>query len=81
MAGYALCQVCFFKIFVMLFTLGRDIEAGLLLTVIILIIDYRQLLGISYKRSIWLTIKTGLIYVLLLLLLVIIGGLGAFILV
>lgn len=80
-AGYTLCQVCFFKIFVMLFTLGRDIEAGLLLTVIILIIDYRQLLGISYKRSIWLTIKTGLIYVLLLLLLVIIGGLGAFILV
>lgn len=80
-AGYALCQVCFFKIFVMLFTLGRDIEAGLLLTVIILIIDYRQLLGISYKRSIWLTIKTGLLYVLLLLLLVTIGGLGAFILV
>jgi hypothetical protein len=81
MAGYTLCQVCFFKIFVMLFTLGRDIEAGLLLTAIILTIDYHQLFGVGYKRSLWLTVKTGLLYVLLLLLLVTIGGLGAFILV
>lgn len=80
-AGYTLCQVCFFKIFVMLFTLGRDIDAGILLTAIILTIDYHQLLGVSYKRSLWLTTKTGLLYFLLLLFLIIVGGIGAYFLV
>jgi hypothetical protein len=80
-AGYALCQICFFKIFVMLLTLGRDIEVGLLLTIIVITIDYHQLLGVSYKRSLWLSVKTELLYGLFMVLCVVIGGVGAYFLV
>lgn len=62
MAAYMLCQVCFLKMFTMLFTFGRSLDAGILLTVIVLMIDYHQILNVSYKRSLWLTIKTGLLY-------------------
>ena len=62
MAAYMLCQVCFLKMFTMLFTFGRSLDAGVLLTFIVLMIDYHQILNVSYKRSLWLTIKTGLLY-------------------
>ncbi len=62
MAGYMLCQVCFLRMFTMLFTFGRSLDAGVLLTMLVLMIDYRQILGVSYKRSFLLTIKTGLLY-------------------
>jgi len=62
MAGYMLCQVCFLRMFTMIFTFGRSLDAGILLTMIVLMIDYHQILGVSYKRSFWLTIKTGLLY-------------------
>ena len=62
MAGYMLCQVCFLRMFTMLFTFGRSLDAGVLLTMLVLMIDYHQILGVSYKRSFLLTIKTGLLY-------------------
>ena len=62
MAAYMLCQICFLKMFTMLFTFGRSLDAGVLLTIIVLMIDYHQILNVSYKRSLWLTIKTGLLY-------------------
>ena len=68
MAAYMLCQVCFLKMFTMLFTFGRSLDAGVLLTMIVLMIDYHQILGVSYKRSLWLTIKTGLLYFICLIL-------------
>jgi len=61
-SAYVLCQICFFKLFVMLFTLGRSIDVGFVLTFLILTVDYHQLLGVSYKRSCLLTIKTGVLY-------------------
>ena len=68
MAAYMLCQVCFLKMSTMLFTFGRSLDAGVLLTMIVLMIDYHQILGVSYKRSLWLTIKTGLLYFICLIL-------------
>ena len=62
MAGYMLCQVCFLRMFTMLFTFGRSLDAGVLFTMLVLMIDYHQILGVSYKRSFLLTIKTGLLY-------------------
>ena len=62
MAAYMLCQACFLRMFTLLFTLGHSIDAGVLLTAIVLTVDYHQILNVSYKRSIWLTVKTGLLY-------------------
>ena len=62
MAAYILCQVCFLKMFTLLFTLGHSVDAGLMLAVIVLTVDYHQILNVSYKRSIWLTVKTALLY-------------------
>ena len=62
MAAYMLCQICFLKMFTLLFTLGHSVDAGLAFAIIVLIIDYHQILNVSYKRSIWLSVKTGLLF-------------------
>ncbi|MBO7433733.1 MAG: DUF3667 domain-containing protein [Salinivirgaceae bacterium] len=62
MAAYMLCQICFLKMFTLLFTLGHSVDAGLALALIVLMIDYHQILNVSYKRSIWLSVKTGLLF-------------------
>lgn len=62
MAAYMLCQICFLKMFTLLFTLGHSVDAGLAFAIIVLIVDYHQILNVSYKRSIWLSVKTGLLF-------------------
>ncbi|MBR5958358.1 MAG: DUF3667 domain-containing protein [Salinivirgaceae bacterium] len=62
MAAYMLCQICFLRMFTLLFTLGHSVDAGLAFAIIVLVVDYHQILNVSYKRSIWLSVKTGLLF-------------------
>lgn len=59
-SAYVMCQCCLFMLFSLVITLGRSTDLGLLLTALLLFIDYQQLLGIGNKETIRLTIKTGL---------------------
>ena len=64
-SAYVLCQFCVFMFLALLITLGKSAELGIILTGILLFIDYRQLLGIKNKPALALTLKTGLWYLLL----------------
>lgn len=69
-AAYVLCQFSFFMLFVLILSLGRSNEIGELFMGLLIMIDYHQLLGTGYKKSLWLTVKTGLYLVLFLALLI-----------
>ena len=77
-AAYVLCQFSFFMLFVLILSFGKNNEIGILFMGVLIMIDYHQLLGIGYKRSLWLTAKTGfwfffLIFLLIMLLVVILS--------
>jgi len=76
-SAYVLCQYCIFKFLALLLSLGENAKLGILLTGILLFIDYRQMLAIGNRKAVKLTIKTGLFVLLVALLLGIIvtGGL------
>ena len=76
-SAYVLCQYCIFKFLALLLSLGENAKLGILLTGILLFIDYRQMLAIGKRKAVKLTIKTGLFVLLVALLLGIIvtGGL------
>ena len=76
-AAYILCQLCIFKMLWLLVTFGKHSEPSILFCAILLVIDYHQLLGVPYKKAIRLTLKTGLLYVLYLVLLILLLGLVA----
>ena len=61
----------------LLVTFGKHSEPSILFCAILLVIDYHQLLGIPYKKASKLTLKTGLLYVLYLVLLILLLGLVA----
>ncbi len=63
-SAYVLCQFCIFMFLALLFSFGRNTDLGLLLMGILLFIDYRQMLHIGNKKALGLTIKTGLWYLL-----------------
>lgn len=67
-AAYVLCQFCFFMLFAVLLTLGKETSAGIVVQSIILVVDYRQWLSLSWKKSIGRTIWTGVFYGLIWLL-------------
>ena len=67
-SGYILCQFCIFMFLALLTSLGQNTELGVLLMGLLLFIDYRQMLGIGNKEAIKLTLKTGLVYTLIILL-------------
>lgn len=67
-AAYVLCQFCFFMLFAVLLTLGKETSAGLIVQSVILVIDYRQWLSLNWKKSIGRTIWTGIFYGLIWLL-------------
>lgn len=67
-SAYVLCQFCIFMFLALIFSFGNNSNLGLLVTGILLFIDYRQLLGIAARPSLRLTIRTGLVYLLLLVL-------------
>ena len=64
-SAYVLCQFCVFMFLALLLTFGRSTDLGIFVMGILLFIDYRQWLGIGNKQALKLTIKTGLIYLLI----------------
>ena len=71
-SAYILCQFSFFMLFTVLLSLGESRSIGTLVMLALLTVDYRQLLGVPWKRSLGLGVKTGIwygvLYVLALLL-------------
>lgn len=78
-SAYILCQFSFFMLFVLILSLGQKNEIGITFMGLLIMIDYHQLLGIGFKRSLWLTIKTGIWLVLLVFLLILLLSLVLFI--
>ena len=76
-SAYTLCQFSFFMLFTLLLTLGKNAEIGLLLILILLAWDYHQWLGIRFKKSVWLSIRTALWYGILYVCFIILIGGGA----
>lgn len=70
--AYVLCQFSFFMLFVLILSLGKSNEIGTLFMGLLILIDYHQLLGVNYAKSLWLTVKTGLWFALMIFLLIVI---------
>lgn len=68
-AAYVLCQFCFFMFFSLFLSKGHEGEIGVGLMGLLLTVDYHQLFDLGWKKSIRLTIKTGIFYGLTILLL------------
>lgn len=79
-SAYVLCQFSFFMLFSVLLTWGRQTSIGIVLMAILLTVDYRQLLGISWGKSIRRTLATGIYYFLIYGLLLILVSIGVVIL-
>ena len=63
-AAYVLCQYCIFKFLALLLSFGENAKLGLLLMGILLFVDYQQMLSLGNRQAIKLTIKTGIVYLL-----------------
>lgn len=61
-SAYILCQFSFFMLFAVILTFGKSTSIGLLLMLALLVIDYRQWLGLSWKKSLRRAIATGIHY-------------------
>ena len=76
-SAYILCQFSFFMLFTLLLTLGKDAEIGLFLMLLLLSLDYHQWLGLRFRKSFWLAVRTLLWYgVLYCTFIVLVGGLA-----
>ena len=75
-ASYILCQFCFSMLFAVLVSLGKSERIGSLLTAALMLVDFHQMFGISWKKSLWQTVKIFLLelaaYALLFLLVLIV---------
>lgn len=61
-AAYVLCQFSFFMLFAVLLSWGKKTSIDALLMLILLVVDYRQWLGLGWKKSLRLSISTGIMY-------------------
>ena len=61
-AAYILCQFCFFMLFMVLFSWGKKTSIDAFLMGILLTVDYHQWLDLGWKKSIRLTISTGIMW-------------------
>ena len=61
-AAYILCQFSFFMMFAVLLTWGKSTSISVTLMFLLLVWDYRQWLGISWRESIRRTLSTGIWY-------------------
>ena len=68
-SAYVLCQYCFFMFFSLFFA-DKQGEIGLGLAGVLLMVDYRQLFDIGWKKSLGLTVKTGIYYMIAFIVLV-----------
>ena len=64
-SAYVLCQFSFFMLFALLLSWGKSTSIGVGLMMILLVVDYRQWLDLSWPDSIKRTVATGLFYLLL----------------
>lgn len=67
-SAYVLCQLSFFMLFALLFSGGKSDSVGFYIQAVILVVDYRQWLSLTWRKSIGRTIKTGIYYGLIWLL-------------
>lgn len=63
-SAYVLCQFCVFMFLALLVTFGKSSDLGLLIMGVLLFIDYRQWLQVGNRKALGLTVKTGLVYLL-----------------
>ena len=61
-SAYILCQFSFFMLFALLLSLGENTTIGVGLMAILMTIDYYQWLGVSGGKAFRLTFKTGVFY-------------------
>ena len=61
-AAYILCQFSFFMLFAVLISWGKKTSIDAFLMGILLVVDYRQWLGLGWKKSLRLSISTGIMY-------------------
>ena len=82
-AAYVLCQFSFFMLFVLILSFGHKNDIGIMFMALLVTIDLHQLLGTSYRKSLWLTVKTGFYWVLLyyILILLFVGAVAVYMLV
>lgn len=64
-SAYVLCQFSFFMLFAVLITWGKSTSISVLLMLGLLVLDYRQWLGLSWKKSLGRAVSTGIWYGLL----------------
>ena len=64
-SAYILCQFSFFMLFAVLLTFGESTSLGVLLMGLLLMIDFREWLSVSWKQSFKLTVLLGIWYALL----------------
>ena len=77
-SAYILCQFSFFMLFALLFSFGKSAEIGIVLITVLLMWDYHQWLGVRWKKSFWLVLKTGIYYGLLCVLVALLAGAAAY---
>ena len=77
-SAYILCQFSFFMLFALLFSFGKSAEIGIVLITVLLVWDYYQWLGVRWKKSFWLVLKTGIYYGLLCVLVALLAGAAAY---
>jgi hypothetical protein len=64
-SAYVLCQFCIFEFLALLLSFGNNSNLDTLVMGALLFIDYRQMLGLKNRPAFWLTVKTGLVYILM----------------
>ncbi|MBE6223412.1 MAG: DUF3667 domain-containing protein [Bacteroidales bacterium] len=64
-SAYILCQFCIFMFLALLFSFGSYSSLNTMVMGVLLFIDYRQMLGLKNRPAFWLTVKTGLVYLLI----------------
>lgn len=65
MAAYYLCQTSFFMLFYVILTWGQSTSVSILIFLVVMMLDLRQLLGIGWKKCLGRSIAIGWYYVLL----------------
>lgn len=61
-SAYVLCQFSFFMLFAVLLSFGESRSIGVALMLLLLTVDFRQLLDVSWGKGAGLAVKTGILY-------------------
>jgi len=59
-SAYALCQFSFFMLFALLLSFGKQTSVSIVLLLALLVIDYHQWLGLTWRKSIGRAVATGI---------------------